>query len=168
MWRRSALILCFWLYLASPALADQPSADALKQALTAQTITVENYGLDEEGLNAFYAARDFRPAWNFAGARERQRPLPLFLDSIEQQIAWHGLQQEDYAPDLMRKLASANDDDSRLKLELFVTDTLLHLAHDLHGDDIDLDQLYPGWKFKRAEEDIPGKSGSRWPSPPTA
>ena len=38
-----------------------------------------------------------------------------------------------------------------------MTDSLLRLAHDLHGDNIDLDTLYPGWKFHRGEEDIPAK-----------
>src|SRR5262249_18733833 len=33
--------------------------------------------------------------------------------------------------------------------------TLLQLAHDLHGDSNDLEELYPGWSLHRADVDIP-------------
>ena len=155
-WQRPLrLALCFLVLFAHSALADSlPSSESLKQTLATQNLTIEGYGLDEDGLNAFYATRDYRPAWNFAGY-ENSAAFATFLDSIDQQITWHGLWSEDYALDAMRQRAAANDDASRLDLELLVTDTLLRLAHDLHGDDIDLGQLYPGWNFHRAEADIP-------------
>jgi murein L,D-transpeptidase YcbB/YkuD len=150
------LVLCGTLFLATSAHADSPFAGDIKQALSTDQFVVEGYALDKDDLNAFYAARDFQPAWNFAG-QENQAAFNAFLDSIGKTIQYHGLEEGDYALDLMRKIATADDGESRLKLELMVADTLLHLAHDLHGDDIDLDQLYPGWNFHRAAVDIPGE-----------
>ena len=62
---------------------------------------------------------------------------------------------EDYAFDLMRRLSAGTDEESHLKLELLVSNKLLHIAHDLHGDDIDLSQMYTGWNFTLGEDDIP-------------
>jgi len=153
---RFLTFLLLFLVLAAPAWADAlPSADDVKKSLTAETITVDNYNLDKNDLAAFYAARDFKPVWNFAGP-ENAAALNAFLDSIAKAIGWHGLAREDYALDGMRKLAALSDENSRLQLELLVTDTLLRLAHDLHGDDLDLDELYPGWNFHRTDADIPG------------
>jgi murein L,D-transpeptidase YcbB/YkuD len=151
----SLLLAC--VVPAAPARAEPPAPEAVKEALLPEEITVENYSLDRDGLNEFYAAREDRPAWDFAGPAN-SASFNAFIDSVAAQIAWHGLVPEDYALDLMRQQAAQNADDVRL--ELLATDTLLHLAHDLHGDDLDLDQLYPGWNFKRADTDIPAALAS--------
>jgi L,D-transpeptidase YcbB len=151
------LLLCGMIFLAAPTWADSdPFAGDIKTALAADNLIIEGTTLDKDDLNAFYAARDYRVAWEFAG-KENEAALNGFLDSIGKTIHYHGLEESDYPLDLMRKIAAANDNESQIKLELLVTDTLLRLAHDLHGDDIDLDQLYPGWNFRRAETDIPGE-----------
>ncbi len=124
------------------------------EAKTDDTITVDNVDLDRQDLVDFYTARDFQPAWDFAGPAN-EAAFTAFLDSIQRTIDWHGLVREDYPLDEMRKLATADNSDSRTQLELLVTGTLLHLARDLHGDDIDLDTLYPGWNFHRDAVDIP-------------
>ncbi|MFT2657925.1 hypothetical protein, partial [Escherichia coli] len=77
-----------------------------------------------------------------------------FVKSIETLIDYHGLIREDYAVDLMRKLDASTDESDKIKLELLVTDTLLRLAHDLHGDYNNLSELYVGWNFDRTALDI--------------
>ena len=55
----------------------------------------------------------------------------------------------------MRDLLASNEDNAIPKLELLATDTLLRLAHSLHGDYNSLGSLYPGWVFHREPMDIP-------------
>ena len=81
--------------------------------------------------------------------------MSSFVASIDKTITYHGFENADYALDSLRQLAGANDDKSRLRLELLVTDTLLRLAHNLHGDNINLGELYVGWKFHRTNVDVP-------------
>jgi len=155
MKRIARLILCLGLLSVAPALAaPQLGAETIKQSLAGPVISIGHYELDKDGLNEFYAARDYRPAWDLAGA-ENSSALSGFVASIDKTISYHGLEPTDYALDVMRQLASAGDEDSHLKLEFLVTDTLLRLAHNLHGDNIDLGELYVGWKFHRGEIDIP-------------
>jgi murein L,D-transpeptidase YcbB/YkuD len=159
------LAFCFFVLSNTPALADPPpaaenvpialAAENIQKALATEDMSIGDYALDKDDLNTFYAAREYRPAWNFAGP-ENAAAFSAFLDSVDKLITWHGLMREDYALDAMRGLGAQPDNDSRLKLELLVTDTLLRLAHDLHGDDADLGELYPGWNFHRADLDIAG------------
>ena len=65
---------------------------------------------------------------------------------------------EDYPIADMKALAAPGGKGGAKASKLLVTDALLHLAHALHGDTVDLDQLYPGWDFHRADIDIPNKS----------
>lgn len=155
LFKRVTLAFCFWVLIAEPAeagLFTGPS-DYIKQTLAAPEIVIGDRELDRDELAAFYGARDFRPVWTFSD-QENSKAFADFLDSLDRLIEWHGLVREDYPLDLMKHLASANDDASKLKLELLVTDTLLSLAHDLHGDRVDMDDLYPGWNFHRADADI--------------
>jgi L,D-transpeptidase YcbB len=146
-------ILFCAMFLSIDVRADtSPHAEDLQTALTQPTVTVDEYELDGEGLRAFYAAHDNHLAWNFTGV-ESATTFTAFLESLERLIDYHGLQPEDYPLEAMRKLGAG---DGGVKLELLVTDSLLKLAHDLHGDNVDLDQLYPGWNFHRNDENIPG------------
>lgn len=159
MYRKLYVVLGIFLLLAlgSPAAARAEwfsGSEDLQKILTAPTdgsVADEN-ALDD--LNAFYAARNYKSAWNFSG-QSNADTFAAFLASIEAVIDYHGLQHEDYAIEQMRKLAVATDSDSKTKLELLVTDTLLRLAHDLHGDNYDLSDLYVGWNFQRSPIDIP-------------
>jgi murein L,D-transpeptidase YcbB/YkuD len=135
-----------------PAMA---TAD-LQTMLEAPSITFDNIDLQRDDLNAFYTKRNDKTVWNFVGP-ENIIALNNFLASVEQVIKYHGLQESHYPIDLMRKLASSSDDDARMKLELLVTDTLLRLSHELHGDENDLDDLYVGWNFHRNKIDIPSE-----------
>ncbi|MGE3624473.1 MAG: murein L,D-transpeptidase [Bdellovibrionales bacterium] len=155
MCRKFALFLCLLLLVAAPVRAgSQPHEAVIRNALALPAPRIDGYRLETKGLNAFYGLRDYRPAWNFAGDKNKAI-FTAFLDSINQLVAWHGLIEEKYATGLMRQLAAADTEDSRLKLELVVTDTLLRLANDLHGDGVNLAQLYPGWNFQRMAVDIP-------------
>ncbi len=161
--QKLVLIFCLLIATATPALADPlPAPEDLQKTLAADTATIGTYGLSagiytlgKDDLNVFYAVREYKPAWSFVGP-ENAAALHSFIDSISQTIAWHGLLREDYALDEMHSLGTSPDSDSRIKLELLVTDTLLRVAHDVHGDDADFAELYPGWNFKRADTDIPG------------
>lgn len=148
---RFYLVLLLAVFCVTPASADTDAPD-LPSMLAQPDITVGDYELAKDDLTAFYAARDNRPAWSFAGL-DSNATFAVFINSLQQLIDYHGLPMEDYPFALMKSLAASSD--GGVKLELLVTDTLLHLARDLHGDTIDLDQLYPGWNFHKAEVDIP-------------
>ena len=161
MLRKLPLMIGLLLVLTGIAVpvAAVPAPSDLQNALGAQDLSVGTYVLLTDDLRAFYEKREFKPAWNFAGP-ENATAFASFLGSIEQMLDYHGLRHEDYAFDDMRKLAAQADDDSHLKLELLTTDTLLRLAHDLHGDNNELNDLYPGWDFQRVDVDIPTLLGA--------
>jgi murein L,D-transpeptidase YcbB/YkuD len=131
-----------------------PAATDIQNLLAAPDAAIENRPLLKDDLNAFYEARKFAPAWSFVGSNNGAA-FAAFLASVLQLIDYHGLRREDYAIDEMQKLAKESDGDSMLKLEILTTDTLLRLAHDLHGDNNELEDLYPGWNFHRGGADIP-------------
>ncbi len=154
MFRKFCLALSFLAVFTATAHADWFSGPDLQKILGAPQVAVNGYELSRDELNTFYAARNFRPAWDFVG-RENNETFSAFLASIEQLIEYHGLQSDDYPLALMRELTSAPDSDNKAKLELLVSDTLLRLAHDLHGDILDLADVYQGWNFRRSDIDIP-------------
>ena len=155
MLRKVSLLIFFLTALSAPAQADWFSGSAdLQKLLSSPEVTVGDYELSKDELLTFYTARNFRAAWDFNGSSNSET-FSAFLTSISQLIDYHGLQREDYALELMQKLVSLPDNDSKASLELLVTDTLIKLSHDLHGDSIDLTDLYPGWNFKRSPLDVP-------------
>ncbi len=145
----------FILMLSAGVMARAETTD-LRSALDAPHIIIDGIELQRDDLNTFYAARGYAPVWSFVG-RENAASLNNFLESAEHVIDYHGLNSKHYPLDLMRQLARSDDDKDRPKLELLVTDTLLHLAHDLHGDDNAPNTLYTGWTFHRASIDIPAQ-----------
>ncbi len=135
--------------------AGPAAAIDLRAALSSSSdISVEGQSLPRDELRAFYAARDFRPLWNAYGAGN-DIVFAAFLDSLDRLAEYHGLYRGHYPTALMRRLAADPPETSQEKLELLVTATLLRLAHDLHGDSLDLSDLYPGWTLHRAALDIP-------------
>ena len=129
MRQKFASVLCLLTLLTVPALADplELASDDIKKSLTAPELTAEGAPLDRDDLNAFYKARDFRPAWNLTGDANAAA-LTIFLTSIGRLIDYHGLRREDYALDKLRTLAAAGDEQSRLTFELLASDTLLQFA----------------------------------------
>ena len=120
----------------------------LQTELSHPTLVIDGYELSRDELDEFYKRRDYRPAWSFAGT-DNAKAVANFLDSLSTIIVYHGLQRDAYPIDLMQKLANSSDSAAQNRLELVVTDSLLYLAHDLHGDNLNLDDLYPGWNFHR-------------------
>ena len=100
-------------------------------------------------LARFHTLRDHKEAWNLAD----EKGLAGFIASIEALIAYHGLNPAPYP--LVDLRAAANPPSDKQKLELLIDVTLLRLAHDLRGDFLDLDKIYPGWSFRRAPADLP-------------
>lgn len=128
-----------------------PESDDLQKILALPQLYVEDEELNTDELKRFYEVRSFKPLWNFSGSSNSEA-FAAFLNSLSSLIEYHGLQHEDYAIDVMRKISATNDNST--KLELLTTDVLLRLAHDLHGDSYDLANLYVGWNFSRADTDI--------------
>jgi murein L,D-transpeptidase YcbB/YkuD len=145
------------LYL-PPAHAALLGPNDLQQTLSQDQVVIDGYTLSKEDLNAFYKVRDYRYAWDFSKKGESDT-VTAFINSVDAMVDYHGLERETYALPLIRGLiASSNENNNNaLKLELLASDTFLRLARDLHGDDIDMDQLYLGWKFHRDDIDIPTK-----------
>lgn len=154
--------LAFALFLLILAMGGGRAAYALSDAqevqayLASEARDIAGHTLDRTRLTDFYKARAYRPVWNFSGAGSADA-LEAFLRSAEEMALWHGLKPEPYGFDALRKLASAQDESSRLKLEILVMDVFLKLARDLHGGATELRALYPGWAFRRAALDIPAR-----------
>ncbi|MDE2029263.1 MAG: L,D-transpeptidase family protein, partial [Alphaproteobacteria bacterium] len=68
-------------------------------------------------------------------------------------VAYHGLPEARYPLADMRGLAESGDDPR--KLEILISESLLHLARDLSGEDFDMAALYPEWRIDRKQADIP-------------
>jgi hypothetical protein len=130
------------------------AAQDVRTALAVPDATVESIPLQRDDLNAFYSVHNFSPVWNFSGT-ENHQTFVTFLDSIQQVIDYHGLDPSAYPLDVMRRLEGSADDADHNKLELLVTDSLLRLAHELHGDGDELEHNYVGWTFHRTPLDIP-------------
>jgi len=104
-------------------------------------------------LDHFYSLRSYRPAWNLSDEASLKRTA-AFVSSVSALVAYHGLETSDYPLELMLKLTQNPTDADKQKLELLISASLIHLAHDLHGDAINLDALYTGWTFHRQPADL--------------
>lgn len=138
----------------SPSLYAADGLEALLREDKDPGHLLDDLKLNKDELNQFYATRHYSPAWGFRG-ENNAKSFDDFLTSLAAVIDYHGLETADYPIPLMRQLIAANDDASKLKLELLVTDTVMKLAHALHGDTYKIPSDYIGWDFKRAEADIP-------------
>ncbi len=124
-----------------------PVADVSLTDITASPAT-------KAELEKFYAARNNHPAWNLAD-EDGVKKAVSFIDSLAALIAYHGLEEATYPLEQMRGLANSTESADKQKLEPMITACLFHLAHDLHGDAVDLDAIYPGWNFHRDTIDLP-------------
>ncbi|MDR3423649.1 MAG: L,D-transpeptidase family protein [Alphaproteobacteria bacterium] len=148
------------IVLALVAFLFWPGAACALPVAPAQSLTVNIESISgvapqtKEELSRFYALRDFHPVWDLSD-EETLKKAGGFIDSLDQLATWHGLDKEVYRLDDMRGLLASTAQPDKQKLEFMITASLLHLAHDLHGDDLNLDALYPGWDFHRKAADIP-------------
>jgi murein L,D-transpeptidase YcbB/YkuD len=148
-------LICF-LFLIAPGVAFADGEPDLRKALADTAALPDLSSPQRTELDGFYAQRGYKPAWNLTDETANKKTED-FLASVDSIIAYHGLTKSHYALANMRKLLSSKTEDDQQKLELMITESLLHLAHDLHGDSVNLDDLYPGWNFHRAPLDLPGQ-----------
>ena len=133
------------LSVLSPAYAETPP-------VVTETTFADDAASKE--LSGFYALRGKAAAWNLSDETSIQK-AQAFVNSVEALIAYHGLEKSQYQLDNLRQLIAAPTDENKKKLEFAISQSLLHLAHDLHGDNHNLAALYPGWSFHRSAADIP-------------
>ena len=137
------------------AEADPKSpATPLQAFLASSAPVIDGYELNAEELRRFYALRNFQPVWDTNPKGDRAS-LKSFLSSVTAYAAYHGLPEENYPSNQLTKLiAGTQQEADSTKIELLVTAWLLRLAHDLHGDSVNLAHLYPGWKFEPKQIDV--------------
>jgi murein L,D-transpeptidase YcbB/YkuD len=155
---RRFLLLGFVLLLgvaAPPVRADDPPLPppTLAETLAAEPSLLDATSVENDEVRAFYQARDFQPAWVDLKTKETA-PYQAFLDSLTHLVAYHGLVASDYPLDELDALMVSPAPKDKLKLDILLTASILTLAHDLHGDDLDLAHLYPGWVFGRDEANL--------------
>ncbi|SMX36311.1 murein L,D-transpeptidase [Maliponia aquimaris] len=135
-----------WL-AAFPAAAAE---DGLNLKVTTFKQAVAENIADNEGMAAFYRARDFAPIWTGEGEDARARRLALIeaFDMADD----HGLPPNRYrAGDLLRRMAqTAGDGRSRGLLEIELTRTFLRFANDLSSG-----VLEPGEVVDLIKRDLP-------------
>lgn len=137
-----------------PPLLGSPAN--IHDALQSMPSRLGNVLLDKKELDIFYAARNYAYAWDTSKPLAGQpSPYASFINSLEQIVEYHGLNHEDYPFDTLRTLSDTSDAAELSKREILTTDTLIKLAHNLHGDRNALDTLYPGWTFHRSPMLIP-------------
>lgn len=154
----SSLAFAALLAAAPLAWAEDEPATPIQQTLALALPELDNMDVQKDELNTIYLVRNYKPAWRFLD--DPGNPATkAFLDSFEQLLAYHGLRSQDYPLEAMRAAKLDNETD-RLRADILFTAAVLRLAHDLHGDTLDLSQEYIGWDFKRADMDIPNLLGA--------
>ncbi|MDR3450796.1 MAG: L,D-transpeptidase family protein [Alphaproteobacteria bacterium] len=146
------LIFIAALLMAAPAGAED-SLNAQKY-LADPSHLADFSAAEKNELRDFYIRRGDHAAWNLSDA-DAEKKILAFLDSVEALVTYHGLIKSPYALAEMRKLAQSDREADQQRLEFLVTASLLRLAHDLHGDTVNLADFYPGWILHRRRADIP-------------
>ncbi|NGP53005.1 L,D-transpeptidase family protein [Thioalkalivibrio sp. XN8] len=99
-------------------------------------------------LEALYARRDYRPAWDQAGR------LEALLGSIRDS-ALHGLHPGDYHLGRLEALSAARSELSdRIALEILATDAAARLAGHLAFGKVDPQKFHPSWNFDHRLDDV--------------
>lgn len=102
----------------------------MAQALEAGAVGSIKF-IDKPGMEAFYAARGYEPAWietSFFGANKVDAILSTFND------AWkHGLNPKAYNISKISELSGSKATEDRFQLELIITDALVRYGRDLTG-----------------------------------
>jgi murein L,D-transpeptidase YcbB/YkuD len=143
-WRALAAAAFIGLGLGTPALAQD---DGLSLRITAFKQAIAETVGGDEGIAAFYRARDFEPLWTGASEADRARRLAL-IEAFSLADA-HGLPQGRYDADrLMARMAEVRDGRSRGALEIELTRTFLQFAHDLQSGVLEPNKAVPLIKRK--------------------
>lgn len=118
----------------------------IQDFLKPSSINIDRYELETAELKRFYSLRENKPVWNL----KEEDSSSNFIKTMGDFIFHHGLNEHNYpSHSLLEKLAKSQKEEDKTKLEILITHSLLLLAHEMHGDLVNLAQLYPGWDFKR-------------------
>lgn len=150
-----ALTLAALLYIAPWVAAQAVESDSIAEALPAAlhqlgaTGWVDRHPVADAGLlDAFYAARAYRPAWNESGR------VQALLQSIRDS-ALHGLNPADYQLEALEALvAGPRDVDRLVAVELVATDAAIRLAGHLGFGKVDPQKFHPSWNFSHRLNDL--------------
>ncbi|WP_410468815.1 L,D-transpeptidase family protein [Aestuariicoccus sp. MJ-SS9] len=130
--------VCLAFGAGAPLAGQAAQVTAFKQAL-AETL------FQDEGIAAFYRARDFAPIWTGDSDDDRARRAAL-LAAFET-VGHHGLPTARYdAQALMARFAAARDARARGALEMELSQLYLRLARDLQTGVLDPRAAAPGIK----------------------
>lgn len=149
----SILLLMAVLPMLAVAYDAKIVGDTIKTILTRASYAIDGYDIDTGMLRAFYTQRNFKPVWD-TNPEGNRASFTTFLDSVKNFSNYHGLDEIDYPSSQLTKLIGSTKDEDSYKVELLVTEWMLKLAHELHGDTIKLNHLYPGWRFERKPFDV--------------
>lgn len=133
------------------ATASHPLAEALPDALHQLGATggVAGHAVSDPALvEAFYARRNYQPAWVVPGR------LEALLGSVRGSVR-HGLNPGDYHGEALETLARDRRDPARLvALELLATDAAVRLATHLAFGKVDPQKFHPSWNFNHRLNDL--------------
>jgi L,D-transpeptidase YcbB len=154
----SILLIIIVLFLgvfpiAAQSAETKDSESGLQAFLALNPSSIDGYKLTIEELKRFYATRNYKPLWDTTPAGDRTS-LKTFLSTVTAFANYHGLTQDHYPSALLARLIDSKLEADSHKIEIIVTAWLLRLAHELHGDTINLAQIYPGWSLHRQPIDL--------------
>ncbi len=137
------------VWLAATAGMAAEGGDGLGLKITAFKQAVAENIADNEGIAAFYRARDFAPVWTGSGEGDRARRIAL-LEAFDMAEV-HGLPEGRYNADrLIAQMAAASDGRSRGLLEIELTRTFIRFANDLQSG-----VLEPGKIIDEIKRELP-------------
>ena len=146
------LALAGWLILPAASLAAASTAD-VAAAIRAETraIAAGEPGADRDDIvavdfiEAFYAARDDRPAWYQTTAGEQ-------LWDVIAASGRHGFEPNEFHADRLSALmeaADGGDPAAIAELEIVASDAAARLIHHLYRGKVDPEKLDPDWNIDR-------------------
>lgn len=149
--KRFFLVLFFFLAFSSAQADDSFVEPKMIQTFLATDSAPLPY---KEELRRFYEYRHFYPAWETNHDKHKEG-LEAFLTSVLAYTHYHGLSKSRYPVERIRQLIAEPKTENELQLEILISSWLIQIAHDMQGDDVRLELLYPGWRFERAKIDVP-------------
>lgn len=135
------------LCIASLALGAEPASGALGRSDIRQLLAspdglrIAGRALDARALGRFYRARDFSPAWDVGGGRERAALLLEALASAEA----HGLDPQRYHLEAIRARRVSGSARDATEIELLLTDAFVRYATEIRTGRRITGYVEPDW-----------------------
>ncbi|HSH57873.1 MAG TPA: murein L,D-transpeptidase, partial [Halomonas sp.] len=126
------IMLVSGMVMAQPSTAEKPSMTALEQLLVPR----------DGSLEAFYAAREFKSAW------EREEQVETLVEAL-QGVIEDGLNPADYGADRLLaeyRQAQAGDDLATARFDIRATRALYTALRHLHHGKVDPHSIDSGWE----------------------